>query len=416
MSLSELPPIIAEDAEPSNRVVILGAGYGGLRCGQMLGKYIDDPVATEVMLLDRYSYHQIITELPVAASGRVGAEEIALPLDQLLQRSKVRFIQAEVQHINLDGKLIETTRGSISYGTLVVALGSITAFYGVPGLAEYALTLKSVEDAQAIDARMKEIVSLAAQEADLQARAALLSVIVGGAGLTGTELAGELAELLPELARAQGLPPTGPRVILVEAAPVVLPSMPGRLQVRGASILSEIGVRLVLGSKVVAADPEGITLASGDRLVGRTLIWTGGIMAPPLLAQSGLPIVRNGQVLVDEYLRAEGRADVYVIGDAAFIPDESGHGALAPTAQVALAQAETAAYNIVAGWEGWAERPYSGHSKGQVVSLGSEQGVASVFDLQLSGRKVSALKNLIAEGYRSAVTGRLPFRTRAAST
>jgi NADH dehydrogenase len=416
MSLSELPPLTAEDADPSNRVVILGAGYGGLRCAQMLGKYIDDPVATEVVLMDRYSYHQIITELPVAASGRVGTEEIALPLDQLLQRSKVRFLQAEVQHIDLDGRQIETTRGNISYGTLVVALGSITAFYGVPGLADHAFTLKSVEDAEAIDARMKEIVGLAAKEADPQVRAALLSVLVGGAGLTGTELAGELAELLPELARAQGLPPTEPRVILVEAAPVVLPSMPERLQVRGASILSEIGVRLMLGSKVVDADPEGITLASGDRLVGRTLIWTGGIMAPPLLAQSGLPTVRNGQVLVDMYLRAEGQAGVYVIGDAAFIPDESGHGALAPTAQVALSQAETAAYNIVAGWEGWTERPYTAHDKGQVVSLGSAQGVASVFDIQLSGRKVIALKNLIAEGYRSAVTGRLPFRTRAATT
>jgi NADH dehydrogenase len=328
----------------------------------------------------------------------------------------VRFIQAEVQHINLDHNLIATTRGNISYGTLVVAVGSITAFYGVPGLAEYALTLKSVEDAEAIDARMKEIVALAAQEADPQARANLLSVLIGGAGLTGTELAGELAELLPELARAHDLPPTASRVVLVEAAPVVLPSMPSRLQVRGASILSELGVRLMLGSKVVSADPEGLTLASGDRLAGRTLIWTGGIMAPPLLAQSGLPTVHNGQVLVDDYMRAEGLPNVYVIGDAAFVPDSSGHGALAPTAQVALAQAETTAYNIVAGWEGWTPRPYVAHDKGQVVSLGSERGVASVFDIQLSGRKVIALKNLIAEGYRYGVTGRLPFGRKVAGS
>jgi NADH dehydrogenase len=360
-----------------------------------------------VVLVDRYSYHQIITELPEAASGRVGTDEVTLPYSELLKNAHVRFIQSEAQEIDLARKQIVTTRGNLSFGTLVISVGSVTAFYGVPGLQENALTLKSVEDAQAIAERVNAVVARAAEETDPVARAALLSILIGGAGLTGVELTGELAEVLPQLARQHVLQPTDPRVTLIELAPVVLPSMPDRLQSQAAAILSELGVRLILGSKVVSADPEGITLASGDRLIGRTLIWTGGIMAPPVVAHSGLPTVSNGQVLVDDYLQPEGHPEVYVVGDAARIIDDTGEGVLPPTAQVALKQAEAAAYNILATWEGWARRPYKPSNKGLVVSLGSEKGVASVFNIPLVGRKVLLLKSLIAESYRFAATGRL---------
>jgi len=276
MTIAELPPFAATDAVPASRILILGAGYAGLRCARDLGRSLDAPGAPEVMLVDRHRYHQIITELPVAAAGRIGSDDVALPLDQLLTRARVRFEQAEVEHIDLRGKQVVTTRGALSYGTLVVAVGSTTAFYGVPGLAEHALTLKSVEDAEAIKARVQEVVQQAARQTDEGARAALLSVLIGGAGLTGVELAGELAEVLPCLAERYHLPATAPRVTLVEASPVVLPSLRGRLRTRAASILTALGIRLALGSKVVLADESGVTLASGDRLVGQTLVWTGG--------------------------------------------------------------------------------------------------------------------------------------------
>jgi NADH dehydrogenase len=183
--------------------------------------------------------------------------------------------------------------------------------------------------------------------------------------------------------------------------------MPERLRSKSAAILTDLGVRLVLGSKVVGADGTGISLASGDRLVGRTLVWTGGIMAPPMLARSGLPTAANGQIPVDEYLRVPDRPNVYVIGDAARVRDASGRGALEPTAQVAVKQAEAAAYNIVAAWQGWQQRPYAPLDKGQAVSLGSVKGVASIFHVSLTGRKVIALKTLIEEAYRYSVTGKL---------
>jgi NADH dehydrogenase len=412
MPVQEIPHLDAADAAPSDRIVILGAGYAGLRLAQTLGRSLDEQHAPEIVLLDRNTYHQIVTELPLAAAGRLDQHDLALPIDTLLRRARVRFEQADVQRIALAERQVVTTRGSIAYGTLVVALGSVTAFYNVPGLAGYALTLKTVEDAETIRARVERTIATAAGVDDPVERAGHLSVLIGGAGLTGVELAGELADLVPHIAARYGLDARLPKVTIAEGAPSVLPSMPERLQARAAAILADLGVRLVLGSRVVSADTHGLQLASGDRVVGRTVIWTGGIMAPPLLAQSGLPTARNGHVPVDAYLRAAGLPDVYVIGDAAQVLDASGEGVLAPTAQVALKQAEAAAYNIAAGLRGWPLRGYHASDKGQVISLGAERGVASIFHVALSGRKVLALKALIAEGYRLEVTGGLFSRLR----
>jgi NADH dehydrogenase len=318
-----------------------------------------------------------------------------------------------VGHIDLRRRLVHTSEGPLAYGTLVIALGSITAFHDVPGLAEHALTLKSVDDARLIAARVQQAIALAAAEADQPARAGLLSILIGGGGLTGVELAGELAELVPALAEEHGLTPSAPHITLVEAAPALLPSMPTRLQAAAARALTGMGVRLMLGSRVTSVDGEGVWLTSGDRLVGRTLAWTGGIMAPPIIAESGLPTVRNGQVSVDRHLRALGHSEVYVVGDAAHIMDDAHARPLAPTAQAAVKQGEAAAYNIVAGWHGWASRPYSPHDDGQVVSLGPRDGVASIIPgaltggraISLTGRKVSLLKAVILEAYRLSVTG-----------
>ncbi|HVA91478.1 MAG TPA: NAD(P)/FAD-dependent oxidoreductase [Chloroflexota bacterium] len=410
MNVADVPALLDDDAAPSNRIVILGAGYGGLRCAQALSKYLGDPGAPEVTLVDRNSYHQIITQLPETASGRLSTDEVVVPYSELLKQTRVRFIQAEARQLDLGRRRVVTTRGALSYSTLVIALGSTTAYYGVPGLAEHALTLKSVEDAEDVSRTVTEAIKAAATKTDPLARSRLLSILIGGAGLTGVELAGELAEVLPAIAREHGVAPAEARVTLIEAAPTALPSMPERLQAKAAAILSELGIRLVLGSKVVRVDSEGVDLASGDRLVGSTLIWTGGIMAPPLLSEAGLPTVPNGHVLVDNYLQPEAHPNLYVIGDSARLAELENDEILPPTAQVALKQAEAAAYNIVATWEGWQRRPYTPSDKGQVVSLGAERGVASVFHVPLVGKKVIALKAIIAESYRFSVTGRLGAR------
>jgi NADH dehydrogenase len=275
MSTTEAAHAAHVDSGPADRVVILGSGYAGLRAAQQLEKYAREPGAPEVVLVDRHPYHQIITDLPQAASGRAEADTIALPIAHLLKRSRVRFLQAEVGHIDLQRRLVHTSEGPLVYSTLVIALGSITAFHDVPGLAEHALTLKSVDDAREIEARVRQVIAMAATEANQLGRAGLLSILIGGGGLTGVELAGELAELLPALAVEYAIEPQLPHITLVEGAPTLLPSMPARLQAAAARALTGMGVRLMLGARVASADREGVWLTSGDRLVGRTLAWTG---------------------------------------------------------------------------------------------------------------------------------------------
>ncbi|MGH2344978.1 MAG: NAD(P)/FAD-dependent oxidoreductase, partial [Chloroflexota bacterium] len=270
MTAKNSPASPSKEVTVGNRVLILGAGYAGLRCAQAVSKYLTDPGAPEIMLVDRNSYHQIITQLPETVSGRLSTDEVAVPYSELLERTPVRFLRAEVRNIDLDHRQAVTSEGALTYTTLIVALGSVTAYYGVPGLREHALTLKSVEDAEEITRRVHRAMAAAAGEADSARRARLLSFLIGGAGLTGVELAGELAEVLPIMGRAHGIPATEPRVTLIEAAPSVLPSMPDRLQGKAAAILAELGVRLVLGTKVILATQDGVDLASGDRLVGST--------------------------------------------------------------------------------------------------------------------------------------------------
>jgi len=225
-------------------------------------------------------------------------------------------------------------------------------------------------------------------------------------GSQASSLRESLRKAVPSLADAYGVQPAEVRIALVEAAPNLLPSMPEKLRVKAATILTELGVRLVLGSKVVTASAQDMTLASGDRLVGRTLVWTGGIMAPPLLAQSGLPTARNGQVVVDEYLRIPAFANVYAIGDAALIQMDGAGGVLEPTAQVAVKQAEAAATHRGRVDRMEAEAVRTGkQGSGRLARLCPR----CCIDLQCLSRrpKVMALKTLIEEGYRYSVTGRI---------
>jgi NADH dehydrogenase len=160
---------------------------------------------------------------------------------------------------------------------------------------------------------------------------------------------------------------------------------------------------------VASADEQGLTIEPGGRLEASTVIWAGGIKAPPVLMKSGLPTARSGQVLVDEYLRAPGHPDIYAVGDCAWIIEEGSARHIGWTAQNSLNEASAAAYNISAASKGYPVRPFHSHDKGQVVSVGPKRGVASIFGLQTAGRKAALLKEIVEEGYRYELTGRLPF-------
>ena len=387
----------------SGQIVIAGAGYAGLHVAlRLTAKRRDDPQMA-VTLVDRHDYHQALTELPRVAAGTRAADAVRIPLHDVLDK-QVRFVQTEIDDIDVAGQQLLTGIGPISWRRLVLALGSRPNDFAIPGLAERALQLYSVDDAERVWAAVTAALTAAAAATDPARQRRLATVVVGGGGATGVELAGELAEMLPEAARAHGLAPDRPAVLLVEAGPTILAGSSQKLIDKAAGILAGLGVQVCTKATIAAATAEGFRLEDGQLVEGGVFVWAGGVKAPELVMGSGLPIGHNGRVKVDRYLRVLDHPEVYVAGDLASVVDpRSGH-VLPPLAQVALEEGETVARNLDAELEGRPLEAFTFHDKGFVVSVGTRRGVADIAGISSGGRLAHLLKDIIEWEYRQSVT------------
>jgi NADH dehydrogenase len=380
--------------DPPSRIVIAGAGYAGLHIALRL--------PLPATLVDQHPYHQVITELPRVAAGTRAADAVRLPVERLLGE-RVSFVQARLTGFDLAARRLLTTAGELPYTRLVLALGSRPNDFAIPGLAERTIPLYSVDDAERVWQAVMAALAAAASERDPERQRRLLTVVVGGGGATGVEVAGELAETLPMLARKHGLPTELPRVILVDAGPTILAgSSPGLVQ-RASQILSDLGVEVRTRSRISEATADSLKLTNEEVIRGEVFVWAGGVKAPELIASSGLPTGHNGRLKVDQYLRVLDHPVVYAAGDVASVVDpRSGH-ALPPLAQIALDEGETVAHNLEAEALGRPLRPFALHDKGSVVSVGPTRGVAEVLGHPFAGRLAHALKDAIEWEYRASV-------------
>lgn len=391
--------------EPNNLhdIVIAGAGYAGLHVALRLAARLEGRhPEVRLTLVDRNPYHQALTELPLVAAGTRAAQDVRVPLEPLLDRH-VRFVQSAINGIDIRGRQLLTQSDPVPYSRLVLALGSQSQDFGIPGVAQRALPLWSVEDARRLRAAIDTQVAAAVREADPAERRRCLTVGIGGGGATGVELAGELAEELPELARRHDLPAQECRVVLVEAGPTLLGgSSPGLIE-RAAQILQGLGVEVRTGTRVVQAVDEGYVLSTGELLRCGVCVWCGGVKAAAVVAASPLSDGPGGRVHVDQHLRALDHPEVYVAGDAALVMHpETGH-ALPPLAQVALEEGETVTNNLLAEIEGRPLERFTFHDKGLVVSIGGRSGVASIAGHSFGGRLAHVLKESIEWEYRQSV-------------
>jgi NADH dehydrogenase len=374
--------------------VIAGAGYAGLHVALRL--------QLPATLVDQHPYHQVITELPRVATGTRAPDAVRLPLERLLGE-RVSFVQARLTGFDLAGRRLLTTAGDLPYTRLVLALGSRPNDFAIPGLAEHTIPLYSVDNAERVWQAAQTAVAAAAAERDPEQRRRLVTAVIGGGGATGVELAGELAEALPELARERGLPSDLPKVILLDAGPSILAGSSPALVERAGHILDRLGVDVQTGARITEANAEGLRLASGQVVQGGLFVWAGGVKAPELVAASGLPTGHNGRLKVDQYLRVVDHPTVYAAGDVASVVDpRSGH-TLPPLAQIALDEGETVAHNIDAEALGRSLRPFVLHDKGIVVSVGPTSGVAELLGHPFSGRLAHTLKDAIEWEYRASV-------------
>lgn len=386
----------------SGQIVIAGSGYAGLHVALRLSTKTRNHPNAELLVIDRHDYHQIITELPRVAAGTRAADAVRIPVQDVLAAG-VRFVQSEIHGVDLAAQRLKTELGPIGWTRLVLALGSRPNDFAIPGLAERSLSLYTASDAEQVWAAVSDTLADAAATTDVDRQRRLTNVVVGGGGATGVELAGELAEILPELARRCGLPPGLPSVQLLEAGRTILAGSSPPLIEKAARILSDLGVQVSLNATIAAATEEGVRLTDGQLVAGGVFVWAGGVKAPELIADAGLPTGHNGRVKVDRYLRALGHEDIYVAGDLASVVDlRTGH-VLPPLAQAALEEGETVARNLDAELRGRPLEAFTFHDKGFVVSVGTSRGVADIAGITTGGRLAHVLKGAIEWEYRQSV-------------
>jgi NADH dehydrogenase len=386
----------------SGPIVVAGAGYAGLHVALRLTAKLRSNPMTELILVDRHDYHQALTELPRVAGGTRAADAVRIPIQDVLAK-RVRFIQTEINGFDLADQRLLTEAGPIDWRRLVLALGSRPNDFAIPGLAQHTLSLYSASDAEQVWAAASAALRTAAAASDPEQQRRLATVVVGGGGATGVELAGELAEMLPEEGGRQGLAPDGPAVWLVEAGPTILAGSSPQLIDKATKILSDLGVQVCTNAAIAAATEEGFRLKDGRLVQGGVFVWAGGVKAPGLVSDSGLPTGHNGRVKVDRYLRVLDHPQIYVAGDLASVVDPSSGHVLPPLAQVALEEGETVARNLEAELKGRPLEAFTFHDKGFVVSVGIRRGVADIAGITSGGQLAHLLKDAIEWEYRQSV-------------
>jgi NADH:ubiquinone reductase (H+-translocating) len=383
-------------------IVVAGAGYAGLHVALRLTAKLRKSPTVDLTLVDRHDYHQVITELPRVAGGTRAADAVRIPLQDTLA-NRAHFVLTEINGFDLAGRRLLTGAGPIGWRWLVLALGSRPNDFAIPGLAERTLSLYSAEDAERVWAAVNKALTAAASTKDPESQRRLATVVVGGGGATGVELAGELAEMLPKVSSRLGLATGLPTVVLVEAGPTILAGSSSQLIDKATKILADLGVQVRTKAAIAAATGEGFQLKDGQLVEGGVFVWAGGLKAPELVSDSGLPTGYNGRVKVDQYLRVLDHPEIYVAGDLASVVDPRTGHVLPALAQVALEEGETVAHNLEAELRGRPLEAFKFHDKGFVASVGAHRGVADIAGITIGGRMAHRLKDAIEWEYRESV-------------
>jgi NADH:ubiquinone reductase (H+-translocating) len=374
-----------------HRVIILGGGFGGLVAAQKLKR-----APVEVTLIDRRNFHLFQPLLYQVATGSLSPGEIAAPLRGVLSKQKnVQVLLGEAADVDPDAKrVVLRDCATFEYDSLIVGTGSQTSYYGNDAWREWAPSLKSVEEATAI--RHKILYAFeCAERADTpdEARAWLTFVIVG-AGATGLELAGALAEIARETLRHdfRKINSREARIILMEGAPRVLGAFPEDLSAKAEKLVTRLGVEVIKGVMVTNINAEGVAFKRGDSLellAARTVLWAGGVTTTPfgakLAERTKAETDRSGRIKVNRDLTVPNYPDIFILGDLGHATDEQGKP-LPGVAQVAIQGGAYAAKAIRARLEGKKDLPaFHYFNKGDMAVIGRAAAVANIFGFHISG-------------------------------
>ena len=375
----------------AKRIVIVGGGFGGAAVAARLERLFRRDPDVEIMLFDRENFSVFTPLLPEVPSGALEPKHIVSPLRARLRRTSVR--QAEVRAIDVERRLVVAghcpmcAEDVVEYDYLVLALGSVTNFFGLPGVAERARTMKSLADG----AELHDLVIGKFEHADLEpdraARRRLLTFVVAGGGFAGVETAAELNDFV----RAAGgryyprIAPEDVRVVLVHPGDRILPEVSTSLSAYALKKLTSRGVEVLLKARIAGCDDSCVQLSGGATVPSQTLIWTAGVSQNPLLGEVDLPRDASGRIEVDSTLAVVDRTGVFALGDCAAVRDIETGKLYPPTAQYAIREGKIVADNVAAAIRGDAPQHFRYQPLGMLASLGRHSAVAEVVGLKFSG-------------------------------
>ncbi|MBS4199391.1 FAD-dependent oxidoreductase [Bacillus sp. FJAT-49732] len=378
----------------NNDIVIIGAGYAGVHAAKKLAKKFKKDESVSITLIDRHSYHTMMTELHEVAAHRVEPDAIQFDLRRLFNRTKVQLVTDNVTHVNYEEKCVITEHGQYHFDYLILGMGGEPNDFGTPGVSKHAFTLWSWEDAMKLREHIEKTVRKAATIHNDEDRRAMLTFTVCGSGFTGIEMVGELLEWKTRLAKDYKVDENDISLYVVEAAPTILNMLDRKGADKAEAYLINNDVKILKSSPIVEVKADSVLLDSGNVIKTHTLIWTAGVQANTDTKDYGMSSGRAGRLKVNQFMEADGLDNVYVVGDLAYFEEEPGK----PTPQIVEAAeqtAGTAANSIIAEINGGEKQPYKGKYHGVMVSIGARYGVANLSGIHLSGWFAIFMKHMV---------------------
>ena len=389
------------------KIVVVGAGYAGVKAARLLARRVQVAGAAgsvEVSLVNESPFHVIKTELHTIAGGSADDPgDVQVPLAELFRGLPVNLVFRRLETVDPERSRLVLEGGEVvRYDRLVLALGSSPEYFGIPGLCEHSLALGDVESALAIRRRVDDVVRRVASRGGPEP----VQIVIGGGGLTGVELAGELSWSLRRRYARSGAKRLV-KVILIEGTPSLMPGLDPKLGEWAKLRLEQAGVQVLTGRRITHVSGDEIELqgdGAGERIAYGVFVWSGGGRGNRLL-ESHFETDRKGRVLVDAGFRVQRHPNIQVLGDAACIAGKDGRPA-APTAQAALQQATAAArllWNEISGSAALTGTNYAGTTKGVLASVGPDYGVGLLGSVPVRGRWVKWLKDVNNVRYLASI-------------
>lgn len=365
------------------RVVVLGGGFGGAFVARRAGAALR-PGEAEITLVARENYLFFTPFCTEIVGGAMEVRHATAPLREMLA-GRAKILEAEILRVDLASRTVETAEGTLPWDTLVVALGSVTGTFNLPGIARHAWFMRTLPEAIAFRNRVIDCLEEASRMPPGPERTAHLTFAVAGAGPTGVELACDLSDFLDGILRHQ-YPDVGReevRIMIVEGSERVLGSLDESLSAYAEKRMKRKRIEVRVKTRISGYDGAVVQLNDGTTLPCHTLAWTAGLAPNPVVAALDLPKDKSGKLELDENLRVKGRTDVFALGDcAAFVQDGK---TLGPEGQVAWQEAKVVAANLVASLRGRPLRTFRFKRLGRLVSLGRRYAVSEFFGMRFWG-------------------------------